>query len=220
MRKHKLVISCVVAVSLVGAGAAFAAISNRTAGPRPDGTAITPVGYQVTPAGDQTRLGNLPLNTVLHPDGRHLLVTNNGQGVQSLQLVDTDTNTVVQTLPFPSPESLYIGLAWSPDGKTAYASAAANSKIRVLSFADGKLSEGTPISVPTTTPEGQKITLFPAGLDVTLTARSSLLPTSLVMPSPSPTRPAAGRDRRGRTAPGVGDAQRGRADGVRLEPRW
>jgi hypothetical protein len=34
---------------------------------------------------------------VLHPDGRHLLVTNNGQGVQSLQLVDTDTNTVVQT---------------------------------------------------------------------------------------------------------------------------
>ncbi len=167
MRTHRIVLSGVLALSLVGGGAAFAGLTNRPAGPKPDGTGITPVGFQVTPTGDQTRLGNLPLNAVLHPDGRHLLVTNNGQGVQSLQLVDTDTNKVVQTLPFPSPESLYIGLAWSPDGKKAYASAAANSKIRVLSFADGKLTEGTPISLPTTTPEGQKVTLFPAGLDVT-----------------------------------------------------
>ena len=45
------------------------------------------------------------------------LVTNNGQGVQSLQLIDTDKNTVVQTLSFASPESLYVGLAWSPDGR-------------------------------------------------------------------------------------------------------
>ena len=150
-----------------GGGGAFAALSNRTAGPKADGTAVTPIGHRVTPAGDQTRLGGLPLNAVLHPDGRHLLVTNNGQGVQSLQLVDTDTNKVVQTLPFASPESLYIGLAWSPDGKTAYASAAANSKIRVLSFANGKLGEAEPIMLPTKTPEGVKVTLFPAGLDVT-----------------------------------------------------
>ncbi len=167
MNKHRVVISSGLALLLIGGGGAFATLSSRTAGPNPGGIAVTPVGYQVTPAGDQTRLGNLPLNAVLHPDGRHLLVTNNGQGVQSLQLIDTDTNTVVQTLPYASPESLYIGLAWSPDGKTAYASAAANSKIRVLSFADGKLAEGSPILLPTTTPDGKKVTLFPAGLDVT-----------------------------------------------------
>ncbi|PZH16341.1 phosphoesterase [Streptomyces sp. NTH33] len=140
---------------------------NKTAGPRKDGTAVTPVGYRVTPAGDQTRLGNLPLNAVLHPDGRHLLVTNNGQGVQSLQLVDTRTNKVVQTLSYPSPESLYIGLAWSPDGKTAYASAAANSKIRVLSFAGGRLTERDPVKLPAKTADGKALTLFPAGLAVT-----------------------------------------------------
>jgi YVTN family beta-propeller protein len=166
MNKPRLLVSTGLALVLIGGGTAFA-FSNKTAGPRGDGTAITSVGYRVTPAGDQTRLGNLPLNAVLHPDGRHLLVTNNGQGVQSLQVVDTDTNRVTQTLPFPSPESLYIGLAWSPDGRTAYASAAANSKIRVLSFADGKLTEGTPITLPTKTPDGKAITLFPAGLDVT-----------------------------------------------------
>ncbi|MGA5040026.1 SMP-30/gluconolactonase/LRE family protein [Streptomyces capoamus] len=143
------------------------ALGVRTAGPRKDGTAITPLGYRVTPAGGQTRLGDLPLNAVLHPDGRHLLVTNNGQGVQSLQLVDTRTNKVVQTLPYPSPESLYIGLAWSPDGRTAYASAAANSKIRVLSFTGGRLTERDPIKMPTKSPEGKDVTLFPAGLAIT-----------------------------------------------------
>jgi len=167
MRKQRVVLSGVVAFTLIGGGGAFAALSNRTAGPQPGGTAITPVGFRVTPAGAQTTLGNLPLNAVLHPDGRHLLVSNNGQGVQSLQLLDTDTNTVVQTLPYASPESLYIGLAWSPDGTKAYASAAANSKIRVLSFADGRLAEGAPILLPTTTPDGKKVTLFPAGLAVT-----------------------------------------------------
>ncbi|MEU6554902.1 bifunctional YncE family protein/alkaline phosphatase family protein [Streptomyces sp. NPDC046915] len=139
----------------------------KTVGPRKDGTAITPVGYRVTPAGHQTRLGSLPLNAVLHPDGRHLLVTNNGQGVQSLQLVDTRTNRVVQTRSYPSPESLYIGLAWSPDGRTAYASAAGNSKIRVLSFAGGRLTERDPVKLPTKSPEGKALTLFPAGLAVT-----------------------------------------------------
>ncbi|MFE7213966.1 beta-propeller fold lactonase family protein [Streptomyces sp. NPDC057611] len=138
-----------------------------TAGPKPDGTAIAPTGYRVTPAGTQTQLGNLPLNAALHPDGHHLLVTNDGAGMQSLQLVDTDTNKVIQTLPFASPESLYIGLAWSPDGKTAYASAAANTKVRVFSFADGTLTEQAPIKLPTKTPDGKDVTLFPAGLDVT-----------------------------------------------------
>jgi len=87
--------------------------------------------------------------------------------VQSLQLVDTDSHTVVQTLKYPSPESLYIGLAWSRDGKTAYASAAANSKIRVLSFDGAKLTETAPIPLPTKTPDGKPITLFPAGLALT-----------------------------------------------------
>ncbi|MEU8027357.1 bifunctional YncE family protein/alkaline phosphatase family protein [Streptomyces sp. NPDC049099] len=94
-------------------------------------------------------------------------MTNDGQGVQSLQLVDTRTNKVVQTLSYPSPESLYIGLVWSPDGRTAYASAAANSKIRVLSFAGGRLTERDPIKLPTKSPDGKAVTLFPAGLAIT-----------------------------------------------------
>src|SRR5207247_6307431 len=43
-------------------GATIAAAATYLhAGPQGDGTAITPVGYRVTPAGSQTDLGDLPL---------------------------------------------------------------------------------------------------------------------------------------------------------------
>lgn len=156
----------ILAFALVG-GVAAAAIVPTLAGPGPDGTAITPVGQRVTPAGLQTRLGDLPLNSALSPDGKKLLVTNNGQGTQSLQLVSVADHTVEQTLEYSSPESLYMGLAWSADGTRAYASAAANAKIRTYSYSAGKLTEGTAIQLPTTNPDGLALTLFPAGLAVT-----------------------------------------------------
>ncbi|MBC7441288.1 MAG: hypothetical protein H7311_01975 [Ramlibacter sp.] len=151
---------------LVG-GIAAAAVAPNVAGPREDGTALTPVGQRVTPAGHQTGLGDLPLNSALSPDGATLLVTNNGQGTQSLQVVDVAAGTVVQTLPYTALESLYMGLAWSADGTKAFASAAANSKIRTYSSADGVLTEGESLPLPTTAPDGAPLNLFPAGLALT-----------------------------------------------------
>lgn len=100
-------LSCV----LVG-GAAFAAVSTF-AGPHDDGTAVTSVGMRVTPTGQQTALGDLPLNSAISPGGKRLAVTNNGQGTQSLQLVGLADHEVDQTLSCKSPESLYMGLAWA-----------------------------------------------------------------------------------------------------------
>jgi len=167
-----------VVLALVGGGVAYG-VASKTAGPRPHNTAVNPIGQWVRPEGTQLTLGNLPLNSAMHPDGRHLLVTNNGQGVQSLQLVDTDTHRVVQTLEYPTPESLYVGLAWSPDGKTAYASAAANSKVRVFAFDGAKLTETTPITLPTKSPDGKNVTLFPAGLALTPDGKKLLIADQL-----------------------------------------
>lgn len=153
------------ALALVGGGAAAAV--GIVAGPKGDGTAITPIGQAVSPAGDQTPLGDLPLNSALSPDGKRLLVTNNGQGTQSLQLVDPANHEVNQTIAYKSPESLYMGLAWSPDGTKAYASAAANAKIRTYSLAAGKLTEGNSFQLPTKTPAGKSLNLYPAGLAIT-----------------------------------------------------
>lgn len=154
------------AFTLVGGGA-VAAIATTFAGPSGDGSAITPVGQRVTPAGKQTALGDLPMNSALSPDGKKLLVTNNGQGTQSLQLVDVAHHFVDQTLTYKSPESLYMGLAWSADGTRAFASAAANSKIRTYSYTGGKLTEGTALQLPTSTSGGKALNLFPAGLALT-----------------------------------------------------
>lgn len=153
------------ALALAGGGIAVA-VAPHVAGPSSDGTASTPTGQRVTPWGTQTVLGDLPLNSALSPDGRHLLVTNNGQGTQSLQLVDAADHEVEQTLPYTSPEALYMGLAWSPDGTTAYASAAANAKIRTYSFDGSRLTEGASLALPTKTPEGKALNLYPAGLAV------------------------------------------------------
>ena len=110
-------------------------------------TGRTTVGQLLTPAGQLTTLGDLPLNEALSPDGRYLIVSNNGQGTQSLQVIKTATGKVVQTIPYKSPESLYMGLAFSPDGTHLFASAAGNHKIRTYHFDCGKLVETSAIQM-------------------------------------------------------------------------
>ena len=127
-------------------------------------TGRTTVGQLLTPAGQLTTLGDLPLNEALSPDGRYLIVSNNGQGTQSLQVIKTATGKVVQTIPYKSPESLYMGLAFSPDGTHLFASAAGNHKIRTYHFDCGKLVETSAIQMPVVSPKLTKVNLYPACL--------------------------------------------------------
>jgi YVTN family beta-propeller protein len=156
-----------VAAVVVFGSTVAAAAPDGLVGPRPDGAAITPVGYRVTPAGQQTNLGDLPLAMRLSPDGKTLLVSNDGQGQQSLQVVDPATSKVAQTIPYSSPKALFAGLAFSPDGKTAYASGGGSEQIHVYAVSGGQLTEQAPIPLPTINPTGAKINMFPAGLEVT-----------------------------------------------------
>lgn len=148
-------------VLALGSGVAWAAYI--TVGPRGDGTGVIPNGWTVTPAGRQTALGDRPYGMTLSPNGRTLLVSNNGQSTQSLMVVDRASGIVRQTLPYTSPESLYIGVAFSPDGTQAYASAGGNNKIRVYNVNDQQLAETG--SIPLTQP-GSRANPYPAGLAV------------------------------------------------------
>ncbi len=49
---------------------------------------LLPNGWKLSPAGRSLQLGDLPLNLKLSPSGKYLAVTNNGQSVQSVQLID------------------------------------------------------------------------------------------------------------------------------------
>jgi hypothetical protein len=45
-----------------------------------------PNGWKLSPHGSSIALGDLPLHVAVSPNQKYLLVTNNGQSVQSLQL--------------------------------------------------------------------------------------------------------------------------------------
>ena len=154
-------------VGILASGALAASGVWRPAGPHADGTGTTPVGWEVTPAGKQTKLGDLPVNAVASPDGRWLVVSNAGQATQSLQVVDTDTGTVTQTIEYRSPEAVFTGLAFNHDGSKLYASGGGNNKIRTYTVTAGTLVEGASIPLPTTSADGKKINPYPAGIALT-----------------------------------------------------
>ena len=137
------------------------------AGPAADDTARSAEGWVLTPAGRQVPLGDRPLGIAVSPDGRTILVSNDGQSTQSLMVVDRATGAVRQSIEYPSPEALFVGLAFSPDGTQAFASAGGNNKIRVYDVADQQLTETGSIPLPTPPgADGQRRNPYPAGLAI------------------------------------------------------
>ncbi|MDP4171939.1 MAG: YncE family protein, partial [Bacillota bacterium] len=143
-------------------GSSVSAAYKLFAGPQGDGTSVTTNGWHLTPAGKQVNLGNFPMGGALSPDGKYMVVSNAGAGTQSMQVIDTKTKAVIQTISYESPEALYIGVAFSPDGKQMYASAGGNNKIRVYDFAEGKLTEQPPILMK----DDKNTEFYPAGISI------------------------------------------------------
>ncbi len=78
-----------------------------------------PNGWSLTPIGKSLPLGDLPLNMAVSPSKKLIAVTNNGQSVQSLQLIDAVNDKVVSTVVIPKS---WYGIKFSSDEKFLYAS--------------------------------------------------------------------------------------------------
>ena len=107
-------------------------------GVQPDGSVQLPNQWSLRPVGTQIKMGDLPSNLALHPDGRFVAVLHCGDGPHEVRILDLRRETVVSQV---AVAQAFYGLAWSPDGKRLYVSGAANEVIHVFSFADGYLSE-------------------------------------------------------------------------------
>jgi len=80
---------------------------------------MLPNGWSLSPAGRSVEVGDLPLNIAVSASQNLMAVTNNGQGKQTIQLLDAKTEKVLDNIEIP--KSFY-GLKFSRDEKTLYAS--------------------------------------------------------------------------------------------------
>jgi YVTN family beta-propeller protein len=78
-----------------------------------------PNGWSLSPAGRSFPLGDLPLNIAVSKSKKLMAVTNNGQSVQSIQLIDPVKEKVLHTVTIPKS---WYGLKFSADEKMLYAS--------------------------------------------------------------------------------------------------
>ncbi|MDB4924627.1 MAG: hypothetical protein JWR23_683, partial [Mucilaginibacter sp.] len=62
---------------------------------------LLPNGWSLTPAGRSLEVGDLPLNIAVSATGRLMAVSNNGQGTQSIQLIDAIHEKVLDNLEIP-----------------------------------------------------------------------------------------------------------------------
>ncbi len=97
-----------------------------------------PNGWSLTPVGRNFPLGDLPLNIVLSKSKKRMAVTNNGQSVHSIQLIDPVTETVLDTKEIAR---AFYGLAFSADEKKLYASGGHNNQIVIYNIEHNRLTE-------------------------------------------------------------------------------
>lgn len=120
---------------------------------------LLPNGWSLTPAGTSIPLGDLPLNIALSPDKKLAAITNNGQGTQSIQLVDLQTRRILDTRVI---KKSWLGLAFSDDARSLYASGGNDNIVVRFRTADRTLAPADTFFLGKPWP----VKISPAGLTV------------------------------------------------------
>ena len=95
-----------------------------------------PNGWKLSPVGRSFPLGDLPLNIAVSKSQKFMAVTNNGQSVQSIQLIDPKSEKILHTLTIPKS---WYGLKFSADEKFLYASGGNDNWILQYAITNNKL---------------------------------------------------------------------------------
>ena len=118
-----------------------------------------PNGWKLTPAGESIPLGDLPLNMVVSPSSKYIAVTNNGQGTQTIELIDIVAKKKVDSVVIAKS---WYGLAFSPDEKYLYASGGHDNAILKYELQKTKLVLKDSISLGQPWPNR----IGPAGIEI------------------------------------------------------
>ena len=118
-----------------------------------------PNGWHLSPAGKSLPLGDLPLNLALSTSKKYMAVTNNGQSVQSLQLIDTRTEKILDNEIIPVS---WYGLKFSSDEKFLYASGGNDNIILKYAIINNKLQLNDTIRLGKKWP----VKISPTGIEI------------------------------------------------------
>lgn len=119
-----------------------------------------PTGVYLDPAGRSFEAGSMPLAMAFSPDGRRVVLLLNGWREQGVQVLDRGTGAIVQTIP---QASAFLGLAFSPDGNSLYASGGNDDVIHKYNWKNGRAEIAGAITIAAK-PKDKDGTRYPAGL--------------------------------------------------------
>ncbi|HEY4574834.1 MAG TPA: SMP-30/gluconolactonase/LRE family protein, partial [Thermoanaerobaculia bacterium] len=130
--------SAVLLLLLLAAALPSAAQKPKTSRPGRESRDVTllPNGWRISPAGRHVTVGDLPLAMAESPDGRTLVVSNDGYSKPTLSLVDLKTLNVAQKVDVAN---TWLGVAWHPDGRRLYLSGGGANTVEEFELTDKEL---------------------------------------------------------------------------------
>jgi YVTN family beta-propeller protein len=95
-----------------------------------------PNGWKLTPAGKSFPLGDLPLNMQVSPSSKYMAVTNNGQGNQTIELIDIKRQKKIDSVLI---NRSWYGIKFSSDERLLFVSGGHNNNILQYALIHEKL---------------------------------------------------------------------------------
>ena len=135
-------------------------VERTVAGVDPAGVRRLPTGATLDPAGASHDLGSMPLAMALSPEKNRIVVLLNGWRQQGIQVVERNLGQVLQTIPLPA---VFLGIAFSPDGKSLYVSGGDQDVIYRFDWRGGAATLADSI-VLAVREKGKHGTRYPAGI--------------------------------------------------------
>jgi len=130
LKTRFLVMLCVVAAAILHA---------QIPGER-NNRVLLPNGWWLSPAGEQVRLGDFPMNAALSENERYLAISHSGQSKAEIWLLDLHTKKNVQKIELPD---TWYGIKFS--GRTLYVSGGYHNCVFTFTLNNGRLEKADTI---------------------------------------------------------------------------
>jgi YVTN family beta-propeller protein len=119
-------------------------VNSQKVGIQPDSSILVPTNQLLRPAGLQVYLPGRPVDLILTPNERFLLVKNRSD----LDLIRLSDRTILQSLPYTRSGASFTGICMSPDGRRIFVTNAENHICIAMMDKDNILRWEDPVVLP------------------------------------------------------------------------